>query len=478
MQAIKYYKIIFEIYVILILLSLQINCNPHQTVNSHKTLHRKYMRYVGNEDGIRYSQIIPFQWEWNKDFNGTKFYNTVSPVQLWMKCVDMKIKAYFFVMNPQLRFREGHIGWSITSIFKDKAVKMNIYVNKTYSKKIDYYVSGRGGGHFLIDISEFSSHSYINIHINDWGHFSRFFISDCQRSKTQQQQQPAPKYIVNIYTKYYYPDPSNGYNMKYVEGVANQVKYYRCALPLHRYEIIIQKNLIEVFLKNSYLAVAASNGLINFIIKESFVPGNLYHYPKSDYPDAYDNYIFQHIELNVAVLRHWSRVNVRMFMLDPDEYLIYHPSVTLNQLNGYVNKYSTVFMKRGMSYCLSCLQNNNNNNNNNKELEIDSFSFNKHDYRIWQFTTLDKLLVNPNTCGNLVVHWMEGGKNPLHWLNKSTIFIAHFENLLHNRWILKLSDLENKASLTVNNSYPVLQYCDPINAGSFTTTPKQYFKSM
>ena len=369
-------------------------------------------------------------------------------------------------MHPLKKYHDGNIGESTSSIFRENDVKMFIYVNQSFSKKIDYNVHGAGGGNFEINLNEFSSENHINIHINDWSHFTRFQLSDCQRSNKRHQ---SLKYIVNTYTKFYYPDPSKGYSQKYIEGVANQLRYYRCAIPLHRFELIMQKNLVEVFLKNAYFAEAASAGLVNFIIKESFTP-TFYHMPKGTYPNVNDNYYFQHVELNVAVLRHWSR-NVRMFMLDPDEYLMFNPSFTLSHLNDYANKYSTIFIKRAMTYCLTCLQ------NKKKEAEIETFSFNKNDYRIWQYTTLDKLFVNPNTCGNLVVHWMEGGKDPTHFMNSSVMFISHFENLQQYRWDPPLSELTNKESVTLNKAYPVLQHCDPVLYKSFTHIPTQYFNN-
>ena len=463
----KNFASIFQIYVILLLLSFHAATGSERQTTSHnKNSHRKYIRYVGNEDGIRYNQITPFQWEWSNDFNSTEFSKTLAPVHFWMKCVDRRLKVFFFIINPIRSYHDGNIGTSITSIFKDKKIKIFIYFNESYSRNINYFVQGVGGGNFEISLNEFSSDSIVNIHISDWSQFARFHVSDCLPPKRQQ----SLKYVVTAFTKFFYPEPVTNYNMKYIEGVANQLKYHRCALPLHRYEIIIQKNLVEHFLKNSYIAEAASNGLVNFIIQESFIP-IYYHLPKATYPNTKDNYFLQHIELNVAVLRHWSQ-SIRMFMLDPDEYLIFHRSFTLNQLNNYVNKYSTIFIKRSMTVCLSCLQ------NNKKEPEINTFSFTDNNYVNWQYTTLDKLLVNPNTCGNLVVHWMEGGSQPTHYMDRNILFISHFEQLFRHRWKdIKISDLIKKPSITKNTSFPVLKYCDPAYIKSYGDAPKQYFVS-
>ena len=437
-----------------------IACKPHnRNSTDHHNPYRKYMRFLGHEDGIHYSQIVPFQWEWERDFAGTKYAHANAPIDMWMRCVDKKLKAHFFVKDTIMKLHDGNIAPTVSSIFKDKKTRFYVFVNSSYSINIDYHVD-TGGGYFHLDLSKFADDDFVNIHINDWSHFARFEMSYCQ----QQKPQGDTRLIVNIYTKYYYDNPRT-YNHKYIEGLANQLRYYRCAIPLYKYEILVQKNLVPLFMKNAYIARAAAKGLVHFVIKDSYIP-SLYHMPKSQYPGLKDNFYWHYLGENLSVLRHWTR-NVRIFFLDPDEFLTFHPSITKPIFNEFLQKHGAILFTRYMSFCVSCLK-------NGTYPEIQDFSFNKHDYRKNDIITIGKFAVDPNKCGILLVHWMTGGSVPTFEMKPTDMFIAHFENMFRYRWNKPEKELMKGES--ISDTYPVLKYCDPAQFTHFDPLPpKVYF---
>ena len=64
----------------------------------------EYQPYTINmDDNIYYSQIMPFSTEWRSSFNGTKFQNAPSPVNIWLTCIDKELRGYFHIED--LRFR-------------------------------------------------------------------------------------------------------------------------------------------------------------------------------------------------------------------------------------------------------------------------------------------------------------------------------------------------------------------------------------
>ncbi len=111
----------------------------------------------------------------------------------------------------------------------------------------------------------------VRITLNDWRHFITFSLSNCLKSTPEHQIELQSKpnretqYIMNVYSRYF-NDPHK-FNHKSLTGFANHFLYHRCALGISHYELDIQPEQLQAFLKNPVLKVAAEQGYLTFILK-------------------------------------------------------------------------------------------------------------------------------------------------------------------------------------------------------------------
>lgn len=414
--------------------------------------YKKYSRDI--DENIYYSQILPFATEWKKTFNNTKFSEVPSPIHFWLKCVDTEIRGYFFIEDNRKAPRHGkEASMGIAFAFPhhaklyvdDKQVKYGIYV---------------GGGDFTADISYRQRNGTVNIYIEDWMHYTVFSLSNCIQSESYinthdtstTSESPhnsdfvatTPKYIMNLYTRYF--DNPHRLNKKTVDGIINHFLYHRCALGLTHYELNIQKEQIPYFMQNPIIADAARNGWITFIIKNAAVPS-----PIRNSGQHGSNCYWQQIAQNLGILRYWKQ-NVRIYLWDGDEYMIYASNLTKSKFQEVVNANPVLAFNRYMAFCLDC-------GNTGHEGELKYLSFSEGIIKKSEPLRDPKLLVHPDKSGCFIIHWSGCGA-PTHHIDESMAFIAHFENMFQMRFRKSREELSRGESL--NENYKVMKYCDPI----------------
>ena len=336
------------------------------------------------DEGIHYSQIVPFGDEWLRTFGQTEYKEAPAPVNFWLKCVDKELRGYFHVED--LRKRPGHgkeADMPIAYKFRDNVkLYFGASVNDANGLKQVPYGIWMGGGDFKVDISGIPSNGTAHIFINDWMHYTLFPLSDCTKLKPQG---PETKYVMNLYTRYF--DNPHSLNKKAADGIAKHYLYHRCALRLSHYEINVQKEQVQYFMKHPVLAEAARAGFITFIIKNSAIPGPI---RGAGGPHGGSNCYWQQVSQNLGILRRWKQ-NVRIYLWDGDEYMMYHPSFTKEDFNRYVTTYPILAFERYMGFCFDCPK--------DEGGELNYLNFNERNYKkSWRLND-PKLLVDPSHAG-------------------------------------------------------------------------------
>jgi hypothetical protein len=249
---------------------------------------------------------------------------------------------------------------------------------------------------------------------------------------------------MNLYTRYF--DNPHRLNKKTVEGIINHFLYHRCALGLSHYELNIQKEQIPYFMQNPIIAEAARAGWITFIIKNAAIPP-----PIRNSGQYGSNCYWQQISQNLGILRYWKQ-NVRIYMWDGDEYMIYASNLTKSKFQEVVDAHPVLAFNRYMAFCLDC-------GNTGHEGELKYLSFSDKIYKKSEPLAHPKLLVHPDKSGCFIIHW-SGCGDPTHHLDESIAFVAHFENMFQMRFRKSQEVLSKGESL--NELYPVMKHCDPI----------------
>jgi hypothetical protein len=215
------------------------------------------------EENLHFSYIIPFLDEWHDTFGKTEYKDSLAPVNFWMKCIGNELRGYFHVEDT--RAKPGHGKEADMPIAYAFQEKIKLYADDV---PINYGV-WMGGGDFRVDLSKKNYNSTVHITINDWMHYTIFIMSDCLPEYPKFLPTEEPKYIMNVFTQYF--DNPHKLNKKAATGIANHFLYHRCALHLSHYEINVQREQVQYFMKNPVIAYAATNGWLTFIIKNSYL---------------------------------------------------------------------------------------------------------------------------------------------------------------------------------------------------------------
>ena len=167
-------------------------------------------------------------------------------------------------------------------------------------------------------------------------------------------------------------------------GVAHHLMYHRCTLNITKYELIIQPEDLSLYMKNHLLHHLARAGALTFVLKSA-------HPSRLNLP--YFSCHHQAIYENQALLRHWKS-NVRIFFLNPDEYLSLTPSLNLTEFKRQYLSSSNVAFDRYMTFCYDCKVG---------EPELPFMSFAKRRYKLSSKLNDPKLFIDPDRNGCMLV---------------------------------------------------------------------------
>mmetsp|Transcript_5723 Transcript_5723/g.7941 ORF Transcript_5723/g.7941 Transcript_5723/m.7941 type:complete len:446 (+) Transcript_5723:46-1383(+) len=360
------------------------------------------------DDGLDRGSISAYDNEWKKTFidglKNPRLMTTSSPVDFWFRCVDKKVRGYFFIdslaQHPTENFNDLVYGPD------DMKRRFKLLVD---DKPLPYD-TWHSGGDFYIDVSQKPANSEIIISVEGWLRYTSFSLSKCTKSLPQ----PAePEYLMHVHT---YDHPKSiKLNKLYPSGIAHHLVYHRCALNVTKYELIIQPEHLQRYLRNPHLAKFAQQGWLKFVLKSD-------HPSRMNLPFIYNYH--QGIYENQALLQHW-KTNVRIFFFNPDEFVAYNPALTFAEFDQkYLGTRSNVAFDRYMTFCVDCKQNS---------PELPQLSFTDRRYKLTEKLQHPKLFIDPNENGCILVHWSQCGK-PETRLSNETAYILHFENLYKKRW--------------------------------------------
>eukprot|EP01036_Dinobryon_divergens_P040245 gene40245-53183_t len=180
---------------------------------------KDYVRYT--DDGLYRGTINAFENEWKRTFidglKNPRLMTTSSPVDFWFRCVDKKIRGYFFIeslaQNPTANFNDMVYGPN------DMEARFKLLAD---DKPLPYK-SWHSGGDFYIDATDKSITAEIIISVEGWVKYTAFPLSECTRSLPQ----PAePEYLMHVHT--YDHSKSIKLNKLYPSGIAHHLVYHRC----------------------------------------------------------------------------------------------------------------------------------------------------------------------------------------------------------------------------------------------------------
>ena len=388
---------------------------------------------VDIDNGIQYGYILPYIDEWDsfwKPKNGTF---ELSPFQFWFKCIENEVRGYFFLEDLRVQnhakeatiFDHGHLGTKVKLTADGIPIKL--------------FRIWHGGGDFFFDIPPNTpSDHVIDIEMKGFRHYTRFKVANCAKKKPRTEE---TKYIMHIHLRDF-SKPSE-FRPAIIDGVANHMAYHRCALNLHKYEVVIQREHLNVYLQNEKIAHAVQQGWITFVIRNPINPAPLHerNSPSNCYYQAYTQ--------NMALLHHWQE-NVKIYFWDSDEYMATDPDMTPRQFMHLVENGTAVGFKRRMVFCSSC---------DTKHSEALTMSLTKSELSVHSHVLRDpKLVVDPNRVGCYIVHWAGcGDKSENVPLDKA--YILHFENFYYRRW--DMTKRQRFGNETIFKPASMQKICDP-----------------
>lgn len=249
---------------------------------------------------MHYGLIPIFYEEWNKQLK--ERHNKIelpSPVNFWMKCVDRQIRGYFFIEHLQERlhhYKEANM--PAAGVFK----RVKLFID---GKRIQFK-TWYGGGDFVHDIDEskivgnFEDH-VVDVSMEGFRHYTRFPLSKCIKTLTYEEfithkqnqilnyhqqhnlqhngvfdlnLQSKSQYIMHIHLR----DHSNHtmFNKRVVYGIAKHLEYHRCVMSLTGYEVAVHEENIPLFMENPYIAQAARNGWLTFLVRNKYNPSPIH----------------------------------------------------------------------------------------------------------------------------------------------------------------------------------------------------------
>jgi hypothetical protein len=253
-----------------------------------------------------------------------------------LRCVDREVRGYLFSEDLKTLYHGKEAEMPNAALVRD------FLVMKADGNLVSLR-SGHGGVDLFFNISQSVNEEHlVDVTFNGVKHYTRFPVSMCQKTKTPTVQ---TKYIMHIHLKDHL-EPLD-INHRTIEGIANHAIYHRCALKLARYEVVIQREQLSLFLANHKIMYLVSDGYLHFLLRNPFVPSPLHM------PNQASNCYYQAYTQNLAILQHWKE-NTKIYFWDSDEYMNFDGDLTAQGFMDLVEAHSALGFDRYMTFCKSC----------------------------------------------------------------------------------------------------------------------------
>lgn len=330
-------------------------------------------------------------------------------LHMWMRCVGSDLRGYFFLESLSDESRDL---WTTNERVAFLSSKLLLYAN---NQRINSTIFTAGGGEFYLSINNVVTRSIylrestvVQITVAEWQHFASFPVSLCVSGNENSKQfvSKPPKYVMSVYLmedSSLQLDPANQWHLAH--SLENHMNYHKCTLNISSYEIVLERTQVVHLMNNHILRQAAENGFLTFLIKEN-----------SPIKVLGKHYKWQVVYMNLVVLRHWTK-NVRVFLLDPDEFIRVRPAMQ-TELQLLLMKHDAVNFQRKMIVCANCPPHT---------AEYD-YRLDEHKYVMSDHHINTKVALNPNSAGCMKVHFSLCAKSTIR-LDSRVAEIAHFENL-------------------------------------------------
>ena len=401
------------------------------TVNSRPDL--PYVIPV--DDGLYHATIQAYGPEWNATFPNDEIPS--SPVYFWFRCLNQEVRVFFTISSmrkkPVYNQPEG-------GELKFGGEKTMRHLKLLVDEKPQAYRAWFGGADFTVDVSKKPLNSFMTVSVEGWSQITAFPISQCRPNVVEVRD---TNLVMHVHTFDQYNKPQNS---RLLRGLAKHLVYHRCALNLTKYEVVIQDDHLKQYLKNDDLRRFAEQGTLIFLLK-GYNPPRL----------GYGNCNWQSVYENMAILRYWKQ-DTRLAIWNSDEYISYNPSISAVQLRQQLMSYSSVGIRRYMTFCREgCVKD---------KAELRYLSFSKSKYGMHPDKLSDpKLIINPDKVGCFIMHWAGCG-DATEFLSNDTALILHFENLYDARWKSDAYVMKNMTDLDLNRL--PLMTCDPDRIHTFS----------
>lgn len=278
--------------------------------------------FQANSEGLFYSVLESSTKEWNATFRDDG--KEQGPIHLWLKCRNSELRAYFFIESrDSLRARAAELPISAGS-FDVRASAFGqalghtpfAFVVENHHVSALHFDFAYGGGEWTEQVP-CTDRSMVSVGIRGWASFVWYPCRLCSTSKERIPKsgtRAKPAISVVLYDA---ERDANVHSVDWTQNtllVAQHLLYHICTLNIKTYELISPESMIPTLLSNSFLAASVRKGILRIIT----IPSN---------PPAIDGnpLIWQAVNNNLAILRHWQTDESLFFVIDTDEYLYLHP---------------------------------------------------------------------------------------------------------------------------------------------------------